>query len=228
MDKISIIIPVYNESVGLPALFSRIAPFAKDSEVIFADGGSTDDTAKIITNNGYKCLSAPKGRANQMNHGAKAASGNVLWFLHADSIPPIDALSQIRKVLSAGNEVGCFPIRFSSSHPLMFVNAILSNMRVRLFNIAFGDQGIFVKASLFKKIGGYAQIPLMEDLQFSKDAQKLNHKITLTKKHIITSDRRYRTNGRLRTMLQMKILQHRFRRGDSIEEIAAAYNSMKS
>ena len=224
---VSVIIPVYNESKGIGALFEALKPLESRCEIIFVDGGSSDGTAKHLEEKGGVVIHSPKGRANQMNRGAFEASGDILWFLHADSIPPSNAISQIYDVLGKGYRIGCFPLRFSSNHPFMFIHALMSNQRVRVLNIAFGDQGIFLQKSLFKELGGFAPIPLMEDYKLSMDARKAGHKIGMAAGTIVTSARRYQANGRLKTMWQMQVLQHRFRRGDDIEEIAHAYNNMK-
>ena len=226
---ISIIIPVYNESAGIGELLASIAPLKGECEIIFVDGGSNDDTVKKIEQAGYTIVRSPqKGRANQMNYGVSLASGEVLWFLHADSIPPTDALVQIGQVLNKGFSIGCFPIRFDSKHPYMFIHSFLSNnVRARLLGIAFGDQGIFLKRSLFEKLGGYAAIPLMEDYKLSQDARAAGYRIGIAKGNIITSERRYLTHGRLKTMWRMQMLQRKFRHGGDIEEIAAAYDAEK-
>ena len=227
MDRpvISVIIPVYNESKGLEALFALLAPFKNRCEIIFVDGGSSDGTAELIEEQGGLVLRSQKGRANQMNFGAAAARGEVLWFLHADSAPPSDALSQILDVLGRGYRIGCFRIRFCSRHPFMAIHAWMSNnLRLRILNIAFGDQGIFMERALFDELGGYAPIPLMEDYKLSMDAGKAGYSIGIARGAITTSDRRYQAGGRLRTMWRMQVLQRRFRRGDSVEEIAKAYN----
>ena len=221
--EISIIIPVYNESEGLAALFAVLEPLKDECEIIFVDGGSSDGTPEMIEKLGGTLLRSPKGRANQMNHGAAAAKGEVLCFLHADSTPPASALSQIREVLGRGYRIGCFPLRFSCNHPFMLIHALLSNLRVRVRGIAFGDQGIFLQKSLFDELGGFASIPLMEDYQLSLDVSKAGYTFGMAKGKMITSARRYMAGGRLRTMWRMKKLQRRFRRGDNIEEIANAY-----
>ncbi|MDR2183478.1 MAG: TIGR04283 family arsenosugar biosynthesis glycosyltransferase [Clostridiales bacterium] len=225
---ISVIIPVYNESEGLDALFAVLAPFANYCEIIFVDGGSNDGTERLIKEKGGNVILSRKGRANQMNSGAAVASGEILWFLHADSAAPPDALNQIRDTLKGGRRVGCFRIRFSSSHPYMWIHSFLSNnYRTRILKIAFGDQGIFMEKALFEEMGGFAPIPLMEDYKFSRDLRRAGHPVKLAKGHIITSDRRYLANGRLRTMWRMQMLQRAFRKGHCIEEIAKTYDSMK-
>ena len=226
--RISIIVPVYNEGRKMDKLLDFLMPLRGQCEIFFVDGGSSDDTVKQIADRGGTVAVSPqKGRAYQMNHGASLSSGEILWFLHADSFPPAAALCQIREVFAAGYKIGCFPIRFDSQHPLMVLTALLSNLRVRMRNIAFGDQGIFLHKALFEALGGYAAIPLMEDYQLSLDVTKATLRIGMARGKIITSQRRYLAQGRLKTIGRMWSLQRRFRQGDSIEEIARAYNSTK-
>ena len=225
MPDISIIVPVENESEAIGALLELLKPMKERCEIIFVDGGSNDDTVSQIESMGYKAVQAPvKGRANQMNHGASISGGDVLWFLHADSSPPEDALIQIGNVINKGCKAGCFRIKFDSKHPLMLYNSIASNMRVRIRKIAFGDQGIFIRRQLFEELGGYAPIPLMEDYQLSEDIKKAGLAFRLAKGKIKTSARRYRKYGMLKTMLMMQALQRRYRRGHDPEEIAKAYD----
>lgn len=223
--SISIIIPVENESAVIDALLEHLSPLKEQCEIIFVDGGSSDGTVELLTSMGYEQnAGAAKGRANQMNHGASLASGDVLWFLHADCAPPPNALPQIWNILERGYSAGCFRIRFDSRQPLMVYNSLASNLRVRLRNVAFGDQGIFIKRELFEEIGGYAAIPLMEDYQLSIDVKKAGLNFGITRGKITTSARRYRENGMLRTMVLMQVLQRRFRRGEDVREIAKAYD----
>lgn len=223
---VSIIIPVYNESGGIGVLLHALAGLKGRFEILFVDGGSGDGTVAAIQRKGFPVVTSPaKGRANQMNYGALSTTGEVLWFLHADSLPPAAAISHIQEVLGQGYGIGCFPIRFDSKHPLMWICAVFSNLRVRFRNIAFGDQGIFLRRALFEQFGGYAPIPLMEDYQLSLEAKRAGFRIGVAKERIITSSRRFREHGRLKTMWRMQVLQHRFRRGDDIEKIAKEYYS---
>ena len=222
------IIPVYNERENIGKVIDVLDSFNGQCEIIFVDGGSRDQTLEIIEARGYRGIrSVKKGRAHQMNEGAAIARGEVLWFLHGDSIPPETALIEIQDVFAKGYQVGCFKIRFDSKHFYMKVCGFQSDARVRLRNIAFGDQGIFIKRDLFEMLGGYAEIPLMEDYQLSMDIKKLGLKIGMTNGRITTSERRFVAGGRLRTMWWMQVLQHKFRRGDDIEEIATAYGAIK-
>lgn len=221
--KISIIVPVYNEAPAINKLIDNLEQFKDYCEIIFVDGGSDDGTDRIIEKK-YKLFYSPKkGRSYQMNYGASLSKGNILLFLHADSLLPDDAPGQILKIIRRGYKVGCFKIKFDSKNILMKICGFMSNLRVRLRNIAFGDQGIFIIKSYFYKLGGFAEIPLMEDYQLSMDIKADRKKIALTKTKIETSERRFVKNGRLRTMIRMQRLQYMYRKGKDIDVIANLY-----
>ena len=142
--KISIIVPVYNEASTIDELIDSLKQFKDYCEIIFVDGGSTDGTNRIIEGKHRLVYSPKKGRSFQMNYGASLSKGDILLFLHADSFLPSDALNQIQKIIFQGYKVGCFKIKFDSRNILMKICGFMSNLRVRLRNIAFGDQGIFI------------------------------------------------------------------------------------
>lgn len=221
--KISIIVPVYNEAPAINKLIDNLEQFKDYCEIIFVDGGSDDGTDRIIEKK-YKLFYSPKkGRSYQMNYGASLSKGNILLFLHADSLLPDDAPGQILKIIRRGYKVGCFKIKFDSKNILMKICGFMSNLRVRLRNIAFGDQGIFIIKSYFYKLGGFAEIPLMEDYQLSMDIKADREKIALAKAKIETSERRFVKNGRLKTMIEMQRLQYMYRKGKDIDVIANLY-----
>ena len=224
--RISIIIPVYNESSSISVLVYQLTDLKDSCEIIFVDGGSGDDTVSQIEDLGFRAVVSPqKGRANQMNHGTKLSSGEILWFLHADSVFPQDALQQITEAIEAGHQIGCFRLKFDCKSPLMRFTAFCSNnIRTAIRNIAFGDQGIYIERGLFEKLGGYANLLLMEDFQLSLDVKKAGIRIKLLKGKITTSARRYKQGGRLKTIFLMWHLQRRFRKGDSVEKIEKIYN----
>lgn len=224
--KISIIIPIYNEEENMNALIKNLKAVKNAYEIIFVDGGSTDKTPEIIKRNFILLNSPEKGRANQMNWGALNAKGNVLFFLHADSILKPDAVEKINEVLQKGYKAGCFKIRFDSGSFLMKICAFMSDFRVKARNIAFGDQGLFILKDYFLQLGGFAPIPLMEDYKLSMDIKKDGEKIGLAKGTVITSERRFLKNGRLKTMWKMQKLQYMFRKGEDIHKIALLYKNM--
>ena len=225
-SRISIIIPVYNESSSISVLLYQLTDLKDNCEIVFVDGGSADDTVAQIEAMGFFAVVSPKkGRANQLNHGAALSGGEILWFLHADSVLPPNPLEQITQAVENGYMIGCFRLKFDCTSPLMRFTAFCSNnIRTAIRNIAFGDQGIFIKRKLFEKLGGFADMPLMEDFQLSIDVKKAGIRIKLLNAKITTSARRYKQGGRLKTIFLMWHLQRRYRKGESVEEIEKIYN----
>lgn len=226
---ISIIIPIYNEEKILHNFITNLYCLEniKKCDVIFVDGGSVDRTHEILEELhyfGYKYVISPnKGRANQMNYGATFAKENILWFLHVDSILQKDV---IKKIISSNYPVGCLKIKFHPGGFRMYCNARISSKRVKVLNIAFGDQGLFLKKEIFEKIGGYNNFPIMEDYKISEDITSLGYKIKIIDSTITTSSRRYKGHI-LKTMWQMQKLQRMYRYGKDINEIAKIYKDIR-
>lgn len=224
---ISIIIPTLNEEENIRKLLNNLKNLKGDFEVIFSDGGSLDKTLDIIKYFGnYKIINSDRGRAKQLNNGAKESNNEILFFLHADSVIEENALTKIEDFIKNGNKVGCLKIKFDSKKILMNIFAVLSNLRVKYRNIAFGDQGIFIEKKFFEDIGMFEDIPLMEDYKLSIKLKSIC-RIKYIDSYIISSSRRFEKNGIIKTALLMQKLQYMFRKGISIEKIANIYNSMK-
>lgn len=221
--KISIITPIYNESSKILAYLQELEKLSGDFEVLFADGGSTDDTLSKIPAC-YRVISCGKGRAVQMNTAAREASGDYLWFVHCDSQLPRDALAQIA---GSGKDFGCFRIGFDYDGPFMGWNTLLSNRRAIMEHIAFGDQGIWIRRQLFLEQGGFPELPIMEDYEFSRRMKAQKIRLTVLPGRIITSGRRYQTAHPLKTMLSMIWLRHLYRHGMDIHEIARRYKDIR-
>lgn len=221
--KISIIVPVYNEVGIITEFMDHLKPFKDHCEIIFVDGGSRDGTDKMIKER-YRIVNAPKkGRGHQMNYGASLSKGEILLFLHVDTFIPKDALSQISRIMSKGFKVGCFKIQFESRSFLMKICGFMSNRRVQFRNIAFGDQGIYINKAYFDGLGGFSDIPIMEDYQLSMDIKADGEKIALAKSKVQTSERRFVENGRIKTMARMQRLQYLYRKGEDTKVLANRY-----
>ena len=163
---ISVIVPALDSAKTVGAAV-RSAPGA--AEVIVVDGGSRDDTAGEASRAGARVLAAPRGRAAQLNHGAAAASGETLLFLHADCRLPADAAGQVRRVLERpGVSGGWFPLRIEAAGALLRFGADGSNRRARWLGLPYGDQAIFTRRDAFRDAGGFPEDPILEDAGFAR------------------------------------------------------------
>lgn len=225
---LSIVMPVLNEAEVIAAAVEALAPLlARGAELIVADDGSSDGTmarAQVITRiSGATWISAPRGRALQMNAGALQATGDVLLFLHADSVLPPDADALIAKALADDASVwGRFDIRIRGQSQLLPMIAAFMNLRSRWSGIATGDQAIFMTRTAFEQMGGFPIQPLMEDIEMSKRLLKLSRPACLGDK-VLTSGRRWDSRGALRTIALMWRLRFAYWRGVSAERLAEQY-----
>lgn len=228
--KVSIIIPTYNESAIVDRFLTSLSELDEDAEIIFVDGGSSDDCCEKIESyclfHNSRLYISDKGRATQMNFGASKASGDALFFLHSDSFPPKECISEIKRVLKKYNW-GCFGIRFETKDPLMKVCQIISNNRIRDRKVVFGDQGIFIKRETFFEVGGFPVLPIMEDYQFSLTMKQRGERIGIAKGLITTSDRRYERGKKLSIMWKMNRLRKQYRDGVDIDAIADQYRDIR-
>lgn len=224
--KLSLIIPIYNEAKTIEACQENLRNLDGELEIIFADGGSTDGTRDMIAPD-FIFLDAPKGRANQMNDAASKATGNVLWFAHADTILPSDGPTQIRSAVSEGAQFGCFHIAFDAPGLLMKINAVMSDFRASFWQIAFGDQAIFLTRDLFERIGGWPDLPIMEDYELSRKIKRDGVSLHLLPGTVRTSARRYAKRPSLLVMFKMFHLRHLYRKGHDIKDIARRYRDIR-
>jgi len=190
---ISIIIPTLNEEKVLEKTLASIERELGDSEIIAVDGGSKDSTKKLAKKSARVIESTMKGRAFQMNLGAKVAQGDILLFLHADTILPKGALDEIKKVLSNKKIIaGGFRRKFANSKGILNTNFVHDNL-YDAFGVIWGDQGFFIKKKDFERIGGFPNIEIMEDYAISQKLKKLGS-LGFSKKRVITSNRRINNN----------------------------------
>lgn len=202
--RLSIVIPALNESGNIVATLTPLQTMrAHGAEVILVDGGSIDATAQLAAPLVDRVLTANKGRALQMNAGAAVATGDVLLFLHADSMLPLGADQLILHGLQSESRAwGRFDVSIEGGHFFLPVVAWFMNIRSRLTGVATGDQGLFMTAEAFSRAGGFAKIPLMEDLAMCAALNKGGPPLCLYQK-IITSGRRWEKHGVWRTILLM-------------------------
>jgi len=199
---ITVIVPALDEAARIgAALAAARAPGVR--EIIVVDGGSRDDTARLARQYADVVLTAPRGRAVQMNAGAAIARGDVLLFLHADTHLPAGFETAVLTALADPGVIGGrFDVLLVPSTPLLALIGALMNLRSRLSGIATGDQAIFVRRTVFDEMGGFEPIPLMEDIAFTR-ALKRRGRIARLGVRVETSSRRWLANGPLRTVLLM-------------------------
>ena len=224
--RVSVIVPVLNEIEKVESFLSMLQSLPGDWEVLFADGGSTDGTRERLQGRA-RVIDCPKGRARQMNAAAKKSTGDVLRFVHCDSILPDGAYRQIVQAVQTGTRFGCFQIAFDYQGPFMGCNTALSNRRAKRGRIAFGDQGIFMTRELFEEIGGFPDLPIMEDYELSLSLKRANIPLTVLDSSIVTSGRRYARRMPLLTMAQMFGLRCLYRMGVSPQKIAQLYRDIR-
>ncbi|MGH7825768.1 MAG: TIGR04283 family arsenosugar biosynthesis glycosyltransferase [Candidatus Binatia bacterium] len=204
--RISVIIPVLNEEKTIRAAVGAVTSL-RPHEVIVVDGGSTDRTREICAELGATLLASRPGRALQMNQGARRASGDVLLFLHADTRLPLSAFDDIRAALKNPRSVGGrFDVKLDNDRWLFRIVGVMISLRSRLSRVATGDQGIFVRREVFERIGGYPEVPFMEDIAFSR-ALKRTGRVACLRSRVITSARRWEMEGVGRTIMKMWTLK---------------------
>jgi rSAM/selenodomain-associated transferase 2 len=226
--KISIIIPILNEAGIILQTLSTLQPFRrKGHEVIVVDGGSEDDSPTRSRPLSDHLIRSPQGRSRQMNAGAKVANGEILLFLHVDTLLPGGAdgliISGMRQSRSSW---GRFDVRLSGNHPMFRLIESMMNWRSRLTGIATGDQAIFVRREVFKRIGGFPEIDLMEDIALTKALRREGRPLCLRQK-VVTSSRRWEDNGVIRTVLLMWSLRLVYFLGVDPNRLARLYRRSK-
>ena len=224
MARLSIIMPVLDEGEGIAGALDALAELrALGVEVIVVDGGSRDATVQRARLRADQVLSAPRGRALQMNAGAAKATGDVLLFLHADTRLPGEAERLVLDGLArSGRAWGRFDVVIDGRHPMLRLVAAMMNLRSRLTGIATGDQAIFVKRDAFQAAGGFPEIPLMEDIALSKRLKRVGRPLCL-RERATTSGRRWETHGVFRTILLMWRLRLAYFLGADPAALAGRY-----
>jgi len=224
LPTLSIIVPVLNEAASIETMLGALRPVqANGAEVIVVDGGSSDDTLIRASPLSDQALTAPRGRASQMNAGANSATGDILLFLHADTRLSCPAVTAMLRALSRGSNVwGRFDVAIEGHHPFLPVIADLMNRRSRLTGIATGDQAIFMRREAFQAVRGFPDLPLMEDIEISRRLKRLGSPLCI-RERVSTSGRRWEKHGLLRTILLMWRLRAAYFLGADPGDLARRY-----
>ena len=223
-QQISVIIPALNEAGCIRELCAALQPLrGRGHEIILVDGGSEDQTRTLGKPLVDRMLNSARGRALQMRAGVADANGTILWFLHADTGVPDNPDQLILAALESGRaDWGRFDILLSDRHIVLRIVAHLMNLRSRISGIATGDQGIFVRRSLYEQVGGIPSLPLMEDIALSRVLKKYGRPVCIRQK-LRTSARRWQQYGIVRTILTMWGLRLAYFVGISPDYLAKYY-----
>lgn len=223
--KLAIIIPTLNEEKTIHNCLKYLEN-NEGLEVVVSDGGSTDSTLKIAEKFAQIVRSSP-GRGTQMNAGAAASSCDILLFFHADTTLPEGWRDSIISVMSDKKVVGgAFSLEIETKKPSLKLVAATANLRTRITNIPYGDQGIFVRRSVFEEIGGFRDFPIMEDVDLMRRLKKVGG-VVLLKDRVKTSDRRWRTEGVVYTTIRNWLLLILYYIGVSPHKIYRFYKTVR-
>jgi rSAM/selenodomain-associated transferase 2 len=218
--KLSVVIPTLNEAANIGALIERLSYAPGVDEVVVADGGSTDDTLELVRSSTARLVRSGAGRGVQLNAGAREATGDVLLFLHADIVPPPDVALQIRGAVETGSIGGNFRLRYPGGG---FLGRWLEALApfYRKLGRYYGDSGIFIRRDVYERVGGFPEIPVMEDVVFVRRMEHTDETAYLPGP-MVSSPRRW--EGRpLRTLLLWGFMQAAFALGASPWRLAAFY-----
>jgi rSAM/selenodomain-associated transferase 2 len=224
---LSIIMPVLNEGLILEARL-RALQFVRagGAELIMIDGGSTDDSVRIAEPLCTQLCQSKPGRATQMNQGAALAQGEYLLFLHADTVLSKDCFDALSAALASRPVWGRFDVSIEGAHPLLPLTAAMMNWRTRWTSVATGDQGIFVSTERFRALGGFPEMPLMEDVALSKMLRRADPPARV-KARLLTNGRRWDQGGWLRTVLCMWGLRFAYWSGINAQTLARYYMNVR-
>ena len=224
--RFSIIIPVLNEAAAIGGTLDRLRrlELSGEAEILVVDGDPAGGTLEAVAGDDVRKIRSPKGRARQMNAGASHAGGEILLFLHADTLLPPDALLLVAAAMADRGAVGgAFDLAFASPRPAFKVIAAVASCRSRLTRIPFGDQAIFLRRDCFQRIGGYREIPIMEEVELMGRIRRRGERIVIIDRPVLTSPRRWEKEGLLCCTLRNWLLQLLFRFGVAPERLAKLY-----
>ncbi|MHC1791698.1 TIGR04283 family arsenosugar biosynthesis glycosyltransferase [Solidesulfovibrio sp.] len=221
----SVVVPVLGETARINALVDnvRAAGYGLPLEILVVDGDPAGGTIRAIDRQGVLGLTAPRGRGSQQNAGAAAATGDFLLFLHADTRLPAGAFQAAAALLEDRAELGAFSLAIRSRNPLLRCIAAAATWRSRLFALPYGDQALFLRRDIFEAVGGFADIPVMEDVELVRALRRAGGRVAVSPLSVTTSARRWRARGILATTLRNLALLLLFSLGVSPHRLARHY-----
>jgi rSAM/selenodomain-associated transferase 2 len=220
--KLSIIVPVFNEAPLLRPFLAHLRERAPGAEIIVADGGSSDGTPDLAQGFCDQLVVSDRSRATQMNAGARAARGDILWFLHVDAEVPLGCLDEIERIMDAPRVAGgFFRIRLPQD-PVYRLTDTFAHYAGILLRMRCGDHGIFCRRTAFFEISGFPEVPLMEDVEFFRRLHRVG-RVTYSHKRIRASSRRYETIGRLRLTIAYGFIATLYNFGVPLSKLASIY-----
>ena len=228
--RFSIILPVLNERDLITPLMDHLESLegSENCEIIVVDGSPDGGTIKAIARQGVQCIKSPRGRASQMNAGAAMAAGEILIFLHADTRLPRQALELINQAMTRQALIGgAFDLQIDTKRRVLKIIARIASLRSRLTGIPYGDQAIFMRRDDFKRMGGYPEIPLMEDVALMRKIKRAKGRICFVPEPVFTSARRWEQEGILFTTMRNWLLLSAYTLGVAPERLAKYYKAAR-
>jgi rSAM/selenodomain-associated transferase 2 len=220
--KLSIIVPVLNEAPLLRSFLAHLRERARGAEIIIADGGSSDGTVEVALESCDQLVASERNRAIQMNAGARAAHGDILWFVHVDAEVPWGCLDEIERILVDPKVAGgYFRIQLPRGHIYRLTDCFAHYAGIAL-RMRCGDHGIFCRQTVFVDVGGFPEVPLMEDVEFFRLLRRRG-RVICSQKRILASPRRYETVGRVRLTMGYGLIAMLYIFGVPLSKLASLY-----
>jgi rSAM/selenodomain-associated transferase 2 len=223
--QLSIIVPVFNEASLIRPFLQHLRERAPEAEIIVADGGSSDGTDRLAAGFCDQLVASDRGRARQMNTGTRAAHGDILWFVHVDARLPLQCLDEIARIMDDPNVVGgYFRIRLPRSLVYRLTDSFAHYAGI-LLRMRCGDHGIFCRRTTFLDIGGFPDVPLMEDVEFFRRLHRCG-RVQYSEQRILVSPRRYEALGRIRLTMAYGVIATLYVFGVPLSALARIYRRM--
>lgn len=223
---VSVIVPVWRENGIINQTLAHLKSLPADPrpEILVVDGCPRQGTLRTLAHGDVRTLAAPRGRAAQMNAGARESTGGILFFLHADTRPPWNAFHRIGEILARPDiSAGAFDLEIDSERPVFRIIERTASLRSRVTRIPYGDQAMFIRRDVFFALGGFPEIPLMEDVAFMSGLRRAGRRIHILPERVRTSARRWEAEGVIRATLRNWLLVGMYGMGVAPERLVRHY-----